>query len=425
MSVKRLQVLLIMKNKFKYLLLDGLFEGGRMFVGAISVVFLISRGIGIESVGAIKIVQAITLIIFEVPTGVLSDILGRRISLTLSVICGVLGFSLYYLGESLLVFCIAEIVVALSLCFWSGAYESLCIENLKLDKDNLKMNEFFHSNSFVNKLMTLTCGLAGGYIALKGYRFSYLAAIATYIFLAFIIVTQINEENKKENNPEGLFYLLKKYFVENIRITFKEGLLNQRLIKYFLFAIALKIVIQPLLHYWQPYILSLNPELSSKSLGNYFFMYVSCSMLISAIYSKLSQYSFYNNPMFIFAPFVFFGCCFLGMSLSLNLPLSIILFCLTQAFLVVIYSIFNSKLNSKINSEYRAGILSSLSLFSRFGAILSLTTISLFYSQKTPEANLELHNIFKYSAVAYFIICIGFITISIVNRKRRQYAVSV
>ena len=59
----------------RFLGVDMLFEGGRMFVGAIGAAYLISRGVSLPQIATLKMIQAMVILIGEVPTGVLGDAL--------------------------------------------------------------------------------------------------------------------------------------------------------------------------------------------------------------------------------------------------------------------------------------------------------------------------------------------------------------
>jgi hypothetical protein len=59
-----------------FLTLDALFEGGRMFVGAISAAYLTTRGLTLAEIASLKSLQAIIFLSCEFPTGLFADIAG-------------------------------------------------------------------------------------------------------------------------------------------------------------------------------------------------------------------------------------------------------------------------------------------------------------------------------------------------------------
>ena len=62
----------------RFLLMDMLFEGGRMFVGGVSVAYLMSQGISLADIALIKALQAAVVFTAEVPTGIFGDRWGRK-----------------------------------------------------------------------------------------------------------------------------------------------------------------------------------------------------------------------------------------------------------------------------------------------------------------------------------------------------------
>src|SRR5262249_20650174 len=141
-----------------FLLLDALFEGGRMFVGATSVAYLLSAGISLGQIASLKTIRAIVVLFGDLPTGALADTLGRRWSLALSTAIGGLGFTLYRAGSTWPVYVLAEALTALSLCFWSGAFEAYAIDQGALDSNPGLLDKFFHLNQALNSLAVMTFG---------------------------------------------------------------------------------------------------------------------------------------------------------------------------------------------------------------------------------------------------------------------------
>jgi hypothetical protein len=196
--------------------------------------------------------------------------------------------------------------------------------------------------------------------------------------------------------------------------------MNPLLVEFFAFQILLQAAIQPLLHYWQPYFLSINIEVNSSILGNLFTVYVISAAILSAVYAKLSEYNFYKNIYFQAVPLVLFGTCLYFMGEVKSFVSAVVLFSISQAFLGVVFSIFSSRFNEQVPSKNRAGILSSMSLFSRFGSMASLFVISAFKYEGTDKL-IKIQNLFKYSSLIYMIICIMLIlTIFVVRMRKRN-----
>ena len=100
-----------MKLLNRFLLIDMLFQGGRMFVGGGSVAFLLSRGLLVSDIAVIKTLQAVVVFLAEIPTGIVSDKLGRRFGLVIAVVSCLIGFMLYLFGNGIIIFLFGEYIL--------------------------------------------------------------------------------------------------------------------------------------------------------------------------------------------------------------------------------------------------------------------------------------------------------------------------
>lgn len=293
-----------MRNPFsvfnKLLLIDGLYEGGRMFVGATSVTYLLNSGLTLSNIAFLKSVQAIVLIIAELPTGIFADALGRRLSLFFSTILSIIGFGFYFMGSNLSSFVIAESLTALSLCFWSGAYESFAIDNANLNGSSL--DEFFHMNSSINSALVLIFGLIGGWLGSKGLQWPYLGAIISFGFLLLILFNFKNDKeiNFDSNNSfkswiKNSLNSLINQFNEYIKIILSKEIINSGLFGFIFVQILIQFLIQPILHYWQPYFSTLNSKIGTNELGYIFALYCGASVISGSLASALSKKSWFRT----------------------------------------------------------------------------------------------------------------------------------
>ncbi len=115
-------------------LLDSLNPGNGIYVLYLTQV-LGSATLGMTIVGLDKLTQAIC----EVPTGILSDKIGRRKTFILMTIAILVGTAIYAFGTTFLVLAVGSIVAGLSRAFFSGSVDAYVYESLK---DEGKVAEF-------------------------------------------------------------------------------------------------------------------------------------------------------------------------------------------------------------------------------------------------------------------------------------------
>ena len=166
----------------------------------------------------------------------------------------------------------------MSLCFWSGAYEAFAIDKGNLNDSTL--DDFFHKNSTINSALVLIFGMLGGWLGSIGLQWPYLGAILAFITLIITLfhietdksLSQITSNNNKSWFQESLLSL-KHQFKVQLNIIFSKDILSKGLLGFVLVQILVQFLVQPILHYWQPFFTSINTNISSIELGYIFATY--------------------------------------------------------------------------------------------------------------------------------------------------------
>ena len=118
-----------------YLTITGLFNGALALIWGVNTLFLLQAGLDIFHVMLVNAAFSFAEFVFEVPTGVVADTLGRRVSLLFCLIT-LLGATLAYvalpaLGLGFWSFVLVSIALGLGFTFWSGAAEAWLVDALK------------------------------------------------------------------------------------------------------------------------------------------------------------------------------------------------------------------------------------------------------------------------------------------------------
>lgn len=141
------------------------------------VLFLLGRGYSLAQVGIAEGVYHITSMIFEVPSGMAADLLGRRRTLIFSGIAGMCsGLCMTLDGWSGWIYC-GMIFSALSINLASGTQEAITYDSL-LQANCAGQYKTIRANiSIIGRVLSaLSCTLSPVAIAL-GYRYTYIFTI--------------------------------------------------------------------------------------------------------------------------------------------------------------------------------------------------------------------------------------------------------
>jgi len=106
-----------------------------LFVTDITIPFyLLWGGISYAEIFILQAFYAICSFALEVPTGVVADKYGRKVSISLGMFCGAASYAVMGSYPHLAVFFIAKFLAAMGLAFISGADKALMYETVKKDK---------------------------------------------------------------------------------------------------------------------------------------------------------------------------------------------------------------------------------------------------------------------------------------------------
>ncbi len=112
----------------RYLILIGLrwFQSGLLI--PIITLLMVSRGLSLVEIGLVASVQGIVVLLLELPTGGLSDSLGRRPTLLLAYVFAVAGLAALYVADSVGGFVLATALTAIFRALDSGPLEAWYVD---------------------------------------------------------------------------------------------------------------------------------------------------------------------------------------------------------------------------------------------------------------------------------------------------------
>jgi MFS family permease len=152
-----------------YLLLTLLSTLSASFIWGINTLFLLDAGLNNTEAFAANAFFTAGMVVFEVPTGALADIWGRRVSYLLGA-ATLLGSTLLYLAmwrahAPLWGWAIASVVLGLGFTFFSGATEAWLVDALKASGFRGSLESVMARGQVVGGAAMLAGSVAGGVIA--------------------------------------------------------------------------------------------------------------------------------------------------------------------------------------------------------------------------------------------------------------------
>lgn len=165
-------------NSRIFLLLEGIRTACGGFILPIYVLYFRYYHVTLFEVALLAVIFEASVLIFEIPTGLLADRFGRKQSVVLGYFLFALSGLIFVLWRDLNGFIFAEILFGLSEALISGAGEALAVDSIEPDKRAEALPRLFTLRSRI-RIAVITVAML-----LAGYAFSHNQMITFYPIVA-------------------------------------------------------------------------------------------------------------------------------------------------------------------------------------------------------------------------------------------------
>ena len=232
----------------------------------------------IEQVLRLEAIYYVAVVILEVPSGYLSDTLGRRLTLLISAVSAIFAYALFFSGGSFGVFALAQIGLAASMAFRSGTDTSFHYDLLKClgREDAYPQREArITRNVFIASAGAALLGGLGSIYALRvAYGFSFLTACVAFVLV--LLFAEPDRESSSARQASGFF----------LQIRACLAYLSQPVLGWLmLFSVFMTVVNHIPYEFYQPYIQLLGAQASTPLLTG---LHTALTMGIAAWFAKQS-----------------------------------------------------------------------------------------------------------------------------------------
>ena len=324
---------------------------------AIWVLYLAFRGMSLVEIGLLESVYHITGVLFELPTGVIADVYGKKFSVVTGRIISVISCILMITSDSFLGFAISFVLSSASMNLNSGAAEALVYDSLKELGEEDKYKKIWGNLAFIMSIAQGLAVLLGGILA--DIRFLYAYILGTILQIGALIAAfnfsepPIHKDKDKNANKEKQ----QRNLMVNQLVTSIKMLKARRMVLYLILFSSLVGSLQTTMFFYSQQYFS-NMSYSKTTIA----IICASSSLIEAISSKYA----YRIEKILKLKGTLISIALVNiislMGLTFIKNLSIAFFLVTSITGGLAFTIFSDYINSRIPSEYRATILSFDSL---------------------------------------------------------------
>lgn len=148
--------------------------------------YLASKGLSLFEIGLMESIFHVASIFFEVPTGAVADLYGRKFSRVLGRAFAILNILIMIFAQDLVWFAVAFMIHALSYNLESGAGEALLYDSVKAVGEKERFLKISGRQELFYQLASAASLLVGGYVAQFDYtlvyKISLIVGISTFLF---------------------------------------------------------------------------------------------------------------------------------------------------------------------------------------------------------------------------------------------------
>ena len=148
----------------------------------IVVPFYESNGLTMKDIMILQAVYSIAIVVLEIPSGYLADVIGRRKTLIIGAMFGTIGFATYSFSFGFMGFLVAEIILGIGQSCISGADSAMLYDSLLEKGMEKKYTRFEGRITSLGNIAEAAAGILGGVLAGITLRAPYFAQS----FVAFI-----------------------------------------------------------------------------------------------------------------------------------------------------------------------------------------------------------------------------------------------
>ncbi len=357
---------------YSYFVIAGLYTLSAALIWGVNTLFLLDAGLDIFGVFVANAAFTGGMVLFEIPTGVLADTVGRRASFLLSVATLVLTTVGYLavarLGGGLLPFAAVSVVMGLGFTFYSGAVEAWLVDALQSTGYAGGLDPVFARGSMVSGAAMLAGTLGGGVLGDIDLALPY---VVRTLMLAGVFVVAWFAMRDLGFTPRALRLAtvpaeMKTVARASLRFGWRERpvrlLMLVSLLQYGFLAWAW--------YAWQPYFLELLGRDAVWVAGAVAALLALAMIAGNALADRFSQFCGKRTTLLLWAAAVQTTAA-VGVGLAGSFGVAVALFLVVALAMGTAGPVKQAYLHGSIPSEQRASVTSFDSMFANAGGVAS------------------------------------------------------
>jgi MFS family permease len=360
-SIQRVYYLLLLGNTL-----------AASFIWGINTIFLLDAGLSNLEAFAANAFFTAGMLVFEVPTGIVADTIGRRASYLLGTVTltvtTLLYVMLWQIEGPFWAWALVSVLLGLGFTFFSGAVEAWLVDALQATGYDGELEDVFGRGQVVTGVAMLTGSVAGGYIAQVtslGVPFVLRAIVLAIMFVvAFAVMRDVGF---KPVRGGGIGVEMRQIGAASIEYGWRVPAVKWLMVSsVFLGGVGIYAF-----YALQPYLLELVGDPDAYGIAGLTAAIVAGAQIVGGIAAPRLRNLFRRRTSALIAAGGVSALSLLGMGLIESFWPVIVLVCVWGLLFAATEPIRQTYINGLIPSRQRASILSFDSLMSSAGGVVT------------------------------------------------------
>ena len=342
------------------------------FIWGINTIFLLDAGLNNLEAFAANAFFTAGMLIFEVPTGIVADTIGRRVSYLLGTvtlaITTILYVMLWQIEGPFWAWALVSLLLGLGFTFFSGAVEAWLVDALQATGYTGDLEHVFGRGQVVSGIAMLTGSVAGGYIAqvtTLGVPFVLRGIILAIMFV--VAFTVMRDVGFTPERSKGIATEMRSIASASIDYGWRVPAVKWLMVS----SIPLGAVGIYAFYALQPYLLELKGDPEAYGIAGLTAAIVAGAQIVGGLTATRLRGLFHRRTSALIAATVVSALALLGMGLFQSFWVVIGLVVVWGLLFAATEPIRMTYINGMIPSKQRASILSFDSLMASAGGVVS------------------------------------------------------
>jgi len=343
----------------RYYVYAGIYTLASSLIWGVNTLFLLDAGLAVSEVFIANAAWSAGTTLFEIPTGVVADTIGRRASFLLSLAVLALTTLAYVglaqLGGGLIAFVLVSVLIGLGFTFYSGAMEAWLVDGIQSLGYHGDMDSIFSRGQVVSGAAMLVGTVGGGLLGQVDLAIPFLvrsALLVALFVLAFVGMHDLGFEPRSLSLRE-----LPSEAAAIGRAGIRFGWSDRSLRLLMLGTAAQMGVFAWAWYAWQPYFLELL-ERDAVWVAGVVAASLSVSMMVgNGLVEVVTRWCGRRTTLFMWAAGVF-SVALIGVGLASSFALALVLLCAAGAAWGVQSPVRQAFIHRIVPAQQRATVIS-------------------------------------------------------------------